>query len=141
MMETDFLIQQLINGISIGLVYALMAIGFTLIFGVLNVVNFAHGEIYMLGAFVGLLLITTFAPPLFVVIIFVLAFGAVMGLALDRLAFRPFRRFRDEASMKSKAIREATLLSSLALSIVIREGVEKIFGANMQVVPDRKSVV
>ena len=135
MMETDFLIQQLINGISIGLVYALMAIGFTLIFGVLNVVNFAHGEIYMLGAFVGLLLITTFAPPLFVVIIFVLAFGAVMGLALDRLAFRPFRRFRDEASMKSKAIREATLLSSLALSIVIREGVEKIFGANMQVVP------
>lgn len=135
MMETDFLIQQLINGISIGLVYALMAIGFTLIFGVLNVVNFAHGEIYMLGAFVGLLLITTFAPPLFVVIIFVLAFGAVMGLALDRVAFRPFRRFRDEASMKSKAIREATLLSSLALSIVIREGVEKIFGSNMQVVP------
>lgn len=134
-MEAEFLLQQLVNGLSIGLVYALMAIGFTLIFGVLNVVNFAHGEVYMLGAFGGLVLITTFAPPLFVVIIFVLAFGALVGLILERVAFKPFRRFRDEASMKSKAMREATLLSSLALSIVVREVVEKIFGANMQVVP------
>ena len=48
-----FFVQQLINGLSIGLVYALMAIGFTLIFGVLNVVNFAHGEVYMIGAYAG----------------------------------------------------------------------------------------
>jgi branched-chain amino acid transport system permease protein len=58
-----FFFQQLVNGLSIGLVYALMAIGFTLIFGVLNVVNFAHGEVYMLGAYAGLLLITSLAPP------------------------------------------------------------------------------
>ena len=134
-MPDHFLVQQLFNGLSIGLVYALMAIGFTLIFGVLNVVNFAHGEVYMLGAFGGLVLITSFAPPLVAVILFVLAVGAVVGLALERVAFRPFRRFRDEASLKSKAMREATLLSSLALSIVVREVVEKAFGANMQVVP------
>ena len=54
-----YLVQQIINGLSIGLVYALMAIGFTLIFGVLNVVNFAHGEVYMIGAFAGLMLITS----------------------------------------------------------------------------------
>ncbi len=130
-----FFVQQLVNGLSIGLIYALMAIGFTLIFGVLNVVNFAHGEVYMIGAFAGLLAITHFAPPLFVVIFVALAFGALAGFGLERLAFRPFRRFRDEASLKSKAIREATLLSSLAVSIIVRELAEKIFGSNMQSIP------
>ena len=95
-----------------------MAIGFTLIFGVLNVVNFAHGEVYMVGAFAGLMLITSVAPPLLVVVLVVLAVGAVTGVGLERLAFKPFRRFRDEASLRSRAMREATLLSSLAVSIV-----------------------
>ena len=74
-----YLVQQIINGLSIGLVYALMAIGFTLIFGVLNVVNFAHGEVYMIGAFAGLMLITSYAPPLLAVVLIVLAVGAVDG--------------------------------------------------------------
>ena len=114
-----FFVQQLFNGLSIGLIYALVAIGFTLIFGVLNVVNFAHGEVYMIGSFAGLMAITQFAPPLFAVILIALAAGALAGFGLERLAFRPFRRFRDEASLKSKAIREAPLLSSLAVSIVV----------------------
>ncbi|HEY8907528.1 MAG TPA: branched-chain amino acid ABC transporter permease [Rhodoferax sp.] len=129
-----FFVQQLVNGLSVGLIYALMAIGFTLIFGVLNVVNFAHGEVYMIGAFAGLWLITQFAPPLVVVI---LACGSLIGFGLERIAFRPFRRFRDEASLKSKAIREATLLSSLAVSIIVREVAEKVFGSNMQPIPQK----
>ena len=120
-----FFVQQLVNGLSVGFIYALMAIGFTLIFGVLNVVNFAHGEIYMIGAYAGWLSITIFAPPLFVVILIALAIGALAG----------FSRFRDEASLKSKAMREATLLSSLAISIIVREVAEKIFGSNMQTIP------
>jgi branched-chain amino acid transport system permease protein len=130
-----FFAQQLINGISLGLVYALMAIGFTLIFGVLNVVNFAHGEVYTVGAFAGLTLITLGAPPVFAVVLFVLAVGAFLGVGLERLAFRPFRRFRDEASLKSRAMRESTLLSSLAVSIVAREVMEKVFGGEMQTIP------
>jgi len=82
-----FFVQQLVNGLSIGLIYALMAIGFTLIFGVLNVVNFAHGEVYMIGAFAGLMAITHFAPPLFAVILVALAFGALAGFGLERIAF------------------------------------------------------
>ena len=132
-----FFFQQLVNGVAIGLVYALMAIGFTLIFGVLNVVNFAHGEVYMLGAYAGLLAITAFAPPLFVVVLIALAAGALTGFGLERIAFRPFRRFRDEASLKSKAMREATLLSSLAVSIIARESVEIIMGSNMQPIPQQ----
>ena len=130
-----FFVQQLVNGLSVGFIYALMAIGFTLIFGVLNVVNFAHGEIYMIGSYAGWLAITYFAPPLFIVILIALAIGALAGFSLERIAFRPFRRFRDEASLKSKAMREATLLSSLAISIIVREVAEKIFGSNMQTIP------
>ncbi|MDR3440962.1 branched-chain amino acid ABC transporter permease [Telmatospirillum sp.] len=130
-----YFVQQIINGLSIGLVYALMAIGFTLIFGVLNVVNFAHGEVYTVGAFVGLLLITWVAPPLLVVVLAALAVGAVTGVGLERIAFKPFRRFRDEASLRSRAMREATLLSSLAASIVAREVMTLVFGAHMQTIP------
>lgn len=133
----SILLQQVVNGLSIGLVYALMAIGFTLIFGVLNVVNFAHGEIYTVGAFGGLLLINALAPPWWVVLLLVLLIGAFSGFALERLAFRPFRRFTDEASLKSKAMREATLLSSLAVSIIIREGLELKFSGEMQSIPQQ----
>lgn len=127
--------QQIINGISLGLVYALVAIGFTLIFGILNVVNFAHGEIYTVGAFAGLLLIVGAAPPLLAVVLVVMAVGAAAGVGLERLAFRPIRRFSDEASLKSRAMREATLLSSLAVSIVTREVMAHVFGGEMRIIP------
>lgn len=133
-MDAGVWLQQLVNGLSIGLVYALMAIGFTLIFGVLNVVNFAHGEVYTVGAFIGLLAIAWVAPPLWVVLLVVLAGGGLVGWALERIAFRPFRRFRDEASLKSKAMREATLLSSLAVSIIVREALELRFSGEMQTI-------
>lgn len=131
----DFYLQQLAIGLSVGMTYALIAIGFTLIFGVLNVVNFAHGEVYTIGAFAGLLVVTTFAPPLLAVLLAVLAVGAFVGVGLERLAFRPFRRFSDEASLKSRAMRESTLMSSLALSIIAREALEIAFGSRFQSVP------
>lgn len=131
----EYYLQQLVIGLSLGTTYALMAIGFTLIFGVLNVVNFAHGEVYTIGAFAGLFVITAFAPPLLIVLLLVLAVGAVSGVGLERLAFRPFRRFSDEASLKSRAMREATLMSSLALSIVARETMEILYGSQFQRIP------
>ncbi|WP_319514976.1 branched-chain amino acid ABC transporter permease [Cohaesibacter marisflavi] len=131
-MFDPYFLQQLAIGVSLGMIYALMAIGFTLIFGVLNVVNFAHGEVYTIGAFAGLMAITAFAPPLLVVLFIALAAGAFAGFGLERLAFRPFRRFSDEASLKSRAMREATLMSSLAMSIIAREAMELIFGSQFQ---------
>jgi branched-chain amino acid transport system permease protein len=71
------------------------------------------------------------------VVLIALAAGALTGFGLERIAFRPFRRFRDEASLKSKAMREATLLSSLAVSIIAREAVEIIMGSNMQPIPQQ----
>ncbi len=134
-MIDPYYLQQLAIGLSQGIIYALMAIGFTLIFGVLNVVNFAHGEVYTIGAFAGLLVITAFAPPFVVVLLVVIAVGAATGFGLERIAFKPFRRFSDEASLKSRAMRESTLMSSLAASIVAREGLEIAFGSQMQTLP------
>lgn len=127
--------QQLVIGLSLGMTYALMAIGFTLIFGVLNVVNFAHGEVYTVGAFASLVLVSAAAPPFVAVVLFALAVGAACGWGLERIAFRPFRRFTDEASLKSRAMRESTLMSSLAVSIVVREAVELGFGSQQQAIP------
>jgi branched-chain amino acid transport system permease protein len=129
------LLQGVVNGLSLGLCYALVAIGFTLIFGVLSAVNFAHGEVYMLGAFAGLVVIQAFAPPFVGVVLLVGAAGALMGFGLERIAFRPLRRARDEASLKSRALREATLMSSLAVGIVVRELAELKFGGDMQPIP------
>ncbi|WP_027183736.1 branched-chain amino acid ABC transporter permease [Desulfovibrio inopinatus] len=133
-MDTYFL-MQVINGLSVGMVYALIAIGFTLIFGVLNVVNFAHGEMYTIGAFAGLVCINLLGWPLAFVILVALVVGGLAGIGLERLAFKPFRRFQDEASLKSRAMREATLLSSLAVSIIIKELIQHFFGAEMQTIP------
>ncbi len=131
------ILQDVVNGVSAGLCYALVAIGFTLIFGVLGAVNFAHSEVYMLGAFAGLFVALAFAPPLFVLLLIVAAVGAALGVGLERIAFRPLRRARDEASLKSRALQEATLLSSLAVGIVVRELAEIAFGGDEQPVPDR----
>ena len=131
------ILQDLVNGVSAGLCYALVAIGFTLIFGVLGAVNFAHSEVYMLGAFAGLFAALAFAPPLIVLLLIVAAVGAVLGVGLERIAFRPLRRSRDEASMKSRALQEATLLSSLAVGIIVRELTEVAFGGDEQPIPDR----
>jgi branched-chain amino acid transport system permease protein len=129
------LLQGIVNGLSLGLCYALIAIGFTLIFGVLNAVNFAHSEVYMLGAFAGLVFIQAFAPPFLAVVFIVAAVGALLGFGLERIAFRPLRQARDEASLKSRALREATLMSSLAVGIVVRELAELRFGGDMQPIP------
>ncbi len=133
-MDTYFL-MQLINGLSVGMIYALIAIGFTLIFGVLNVVNFAHGEMYTIGAFAGLVCINMIHAPLAIIIVAALVAGGLSGIGLERIAFKPFRRFQDEASLKSRAMREATLLSSLAVSIIIKEVIQHFFGAEMQTIP------
>ena len=131
-----YLLQGLVNGISIGFGYALVAIGFTLIFGVLRAVNFAHGEVYTVGAFAGLMLIVALSPPFLAVVFLAAAIGAACGWGLERIAFRPMRRARDEASLKSLALREATLMSSLAVGIVAREAIELVFGGEMQRIPE-----
>ena len=119
------LTQYLINGISLGAIYALVALGYTMVYGILQLINFAHGEIYMVGAFFG---IAAFAalklPP---VVGFVAVMVATGGLAVlvERLAYRPLRR----------ANRIAPLITALGVSIVLLEAARIIAGAQPRPFP------
>lgn len=116
--------------------YAVVAIGFTLIYRVLTAVNFAHGEIYTIGAFTILIGATTLNLPLWSIIPLVVLVGGLAGYGVELAGFRLFRRYTDEASLKSRAVREATLLSSLALGIVIREVLDLIYKGDWKALPE-----
>ncbi len=108
-MTTAYFLQQLINGLSLGSVYALVAIGYSIVYGILRLINFAHGDILMIGVYAALFLVVSWNAP------FILAFAAAMGVAaligmmVERVAYRPLR----------EATEEATLITSLAVSIFI----------------------
>src|SRR2546429_6448843 len=97
----SFFFQELVNGITTGALYSLIALGFSMVYGVLKLLNFAHGDLYMVGAYIGFFVIQwfggaqhlTIAVPLLLVIMFVLAAGLVggLGMAIERFAYRPLR--------------------------------------------------
>src|SRR5205823_11287158 len=98
----SFFFQELVNGITTGALYSLIALGFSMVYGVLKLLNFAHGDLYMIGAYIGFFVIQwfggaqhlTIAVPLLLLIMFVLAAAVVggLGVAIARFASRPLRR-------------------------------------------------
>ena len=80
--------QQLINGVSLGSIYALIALGYTMIYGIIKLINFAHGDIYMLGAYFGFYATTTLGLPFIPAIIFSMACAAIAGIIIERIAYR-----------------------------------------------------
>jgi branched-chain amino acid transport system permease protein len=91
-------LQQIVNGLSLGSIYALIALGYTMVYGVLRLINFAHGDVYMVGAYAGYYLSRKLAGrepsfvSAFVVMVGAMAACAVLGLIIERLAYRPVRR-------------------------------------------------
>ncbi|WP_019938129.1 branched-chain amino acid ABC transporter permease [Bordetella sp. FB-8] len=126
------ILQQLINGLTIGGIYALIALGYTMVYGVLKLINFAHGDLCILGAFIGLTTLTTgvFAglpTPVLMALAFVIAViaVAVTGTLLDRVAYKPLRR----------AHRLSPMVSALGASMMIENGIMLIWGPNVRVFP------
>ncbi len=125
-----YFLQQLINGVTLGATYGLIAIGYTMVYGIIGMINFAHGDIYMVGAFislVGFLLLGLFGityVPLacFLVLIFAMGFTAVYGWAVERLAYRPLRGSQ----------RLAPLISAIGVSIVLQNFVQLSQGARVK---------
>lgn len=103
-------LQQLINGLTLGLIYALIAVGYTMVYGVIQLINFAHGEIYMLGAFFCMTFITVLGAPFYVAMLMAMALCALVGVAMDRVAYRPLR----------KAPRLAVLITAIGMSIFLQ---------------------
>src|SRR5438552_4948291 len=127
-----FFFQELVTGITTGALYALVALGFTMVYGILKLLNFAHGDLYMVGAYIGFFVIQWFGGPnaltipvpLLLVIMFVLAAGLVggLGVAIERFAYRPLR----------DAPRIAPLITALGVSFFLESSALLLFGAQFR---------
>src|SRR5580765_1831147 len=122
---TEFL-QQLINGLSVGSMYALIAIGYTLVYGVLRFINFAHSDVFMVGAFAGFYLGREFTHASLagglVVMIGSMLICAALGILIERFAYRPLRN-------RSKL---TVLITAIGVSLLLENAGQLIFGANPQ---------
>jgi len=126
--------QQLINGLTLGSIYGLIAIGYTMVFGIIGMVNFAHGDVFMLSAFIALiffLMLTTWlgigsaALALFIVLLISMALTALWGWAIERVAYRPLRG----------SFRLAPLISAIGVSIFLANFVQVAQGARNKPTP------
>lgn len=124
-------IQQLINGLTLGSAYAVIAIGYTLVQGVLGIVNMAHGSMFMTGAYIGLVLVTQFNANIFVAMIGAMIGGALLGFLMEMLALRPLRR-----NSKNEL---APLISTIGVSIFIQSIILIIFGPQTRSFPNNLS--
>lgn len=121
------MLQQLLNGLFLGSIYALFAIGFTLVFGILDRLNLAHPSAFAASAFVGIWLTDAFDLPIGVVLILVFVFGWILGLLIERLAFRPLKE-RPDAHF-------AGLISSIALGGMVIALLQAFYGPNTRRFP------
>ena len=138
----EYFLQQLINGLSLGSIYALIAVGYTMVYGIIELINFAHGDIFMVGAFASMFLLTSMvgersvpSEPVIIVAVVVAAFVGTMlimgiiGVLIERFAYRPLRN----------APRLAPLITAIGISFILQNIIQIIYGPSPintpQVVP------
>jgi branched-chain amino acid transport system permease protein len=129
----EYFLQQLINGLTLGSIYGLIAIGYTMVYGIIGMINFAHGDVFMVGAFVALIAflvlvaigITAVPLALFLVLLIAMALTALYGWTVERFAYRPLRG----------SFRLAPLISAIGMSIVLQNYVQLAQGARVKPLP------
>ena len=130
----EYFVQQLINGLTLGSIYGLIAIGYTMVYGIIGMINFAHGDIFMIGSFIALamfLILTTvlgfaFLPVvLLIVLIVAMLFTSAWGWTVERLAYRPLRG----------SFRLAPLITAIGMSILLQNFVRVSQGARVKPLP------
>src|SRR5712692_10756621 len=133
-MDVGFFIQQLINGITLGSIYGLIAIGYTMVFGIIGMVNFAHGDVFMVSAFIALitfLVLTTWlgvgsvVVALLIVLIVAMLLTSLVNWAIERIAYRPLRG----------SFRLAPLISAIGMSIFLSNFVQVAQGPRNKSIP------
>ena len=103
------MLQQLVNGLILGSVYALLALGYTMVYGIIKLINFAHGDIYMMGAFMGYFLINSLKLNFFLALIVAMIGTAILGVVIEFLAYRPLRN----------STRIAALITAIGVSFLL----------------------
>jgi branched-chain amino acid transport system permease protein len=118
-------LQQLINGISLGSIYALIALGYTMVYGIIKLINFAHGEIFMIGAFIGYFSIAGWGLSFIPALLLSMASCAIIGVVIERIAYKRLRN----------ATRIAALITAIGVSLLIQNGVIYMRGAQPEAYP------
>ncbi|MDQ7093313.1 branched-chain amino acid ABC transporter permease [Desulfosporosinus sp. PR] len=109
--------QQLINGLMLGSVYALVALGYTMVYGVMKFINFAHGDVYMWGGFIGLFLARLLGGNYFLVLILTMILTGILGVLVERIAYKPLRK-SPRLVVTTSALGMSIVLSNLALLLI-----------------------
>ncbi len=119
-------IQQLINGLALGSVYALLALGYTMVYGIIQLINFAHGEIYMIGAFAGFYSATTLKLPLIPTLLIAMAASALAGIIIEKIAYKPLRN----------SPRITLLITAIGVSLLLQNTMRILVGSDPKPFPD-----
>ncbi|MBQ8975207.1 MAG: branched-chain amino acid ABC transporter permease [Oscillospiraceae bacterium] len=119
------LLTHLINGISLGSVYAIIALGYTMVYGIAKMLNFAHGDVIMVGAYVCFFAISSYNLPPAVGVLIAVALCTVLGIVIERLAYKPLRQ---AASL-------AVLITAIGVSYFLQNGAQLLWGTNNKMVP------
>lgn len=119
-------IQQLVNGISLGSIYALIALGYTMVYGIIKLINFAHGDVFMVGAFIGFYAITGWGLGFFPALIVSMVACAIFGVIIERIAYKRLRN----------ATRIAALITAIGVSLLIEYGFIYFRGAGLETYPN-----
>lgn len=138
-MDFAYFAQQVINGLQLGLVYALIALGYTMVYGIIRLINFAHGDVFMVGAFMGFFSITALAHSglggwsLIPALILAIVVCTVLGVVIERFAYRPLRN----------APRIASLITAIGVSLFLEygSGLKFVFGPDIRTFPRPFAVV
>lgn len=120
------IIQQLINGISLGSIYALIALGYTMVYGIIRLINFAHGDVYMVGAYAGFFATSVFKLGFIPALIFAMAVAALFGVIIERGAYKPLRN----------SPKIAALITAIGVSLLLENLGIYILGAQPRTFPD-----
>ncbi|UOD34533.1 branched-chain amino acid ABC transporter permease [Deferribacteraceae bacterium V6Fe1] len=121
----EIILKQLLNGITVGSIYSLIALGYTMVYGIIKLINFAHGDIYMVGAFIGLIVATQLTSNFIVVIVVAMALTAILGVLVEKVAYKPVRN----------SSRISALISAIGASIFISNLVVLINGPQREAYP------
>ena len=119
-------LQQLINGLALGSVYALLALGYTMVYGIIQLINFAHGEIYMIGAFAGFYSSTTLGLPLFPTLLIAMIASGLAGIIIEKIAYKPLRN----------SPRITLLITAIGVSLFLQNVMRILVGPNPKPFPD-----
>ncbi|HEY8499700.1 MAG TPA: branched-chain amino acid ABC transporter permease [Clostridia bacterium] len=124
-------LQQIVNGISLGSIYALIALGYTMVYGIIKLINFAHGDIYMLGAYIGYFCMTSFGLGILPSLLIAMTVCTFLGIAIERIAYKPLRN----------AARIAVLITAIGVSLFLEYGTMFFVKADVRSYPPLKGIL